>query len=293
MRGRDIIAIVLLILVAVGGQLFSGDSPDPSPPRSENANPRRPDPAPDVGALWDAETRAWLSQAPAPNPNASNQWQGIAPNSVVDIPRGRRSGSGTAFAVAPGKWLTARHVIDGCDDLGLQIGERRAIRVTGVRNHQSADVALLTTRDSPAPFPLARATVEGDDGYMVGFPAGRPGAVHGRKIGLTTLRERGRYSTRERAGVWAERTRVPDRFGSLGGLSGGPLFVANGEIGGVVLAEEPRRGRVIAAEPATMRSLVDVDAGSSAPAFASVTYPRIARELLLSFRVARVLCRVR
>lgn len=295
MRARDILAVIVMVIVAVVGQLLRSDD---APPRYED-NPRRPAPeryqaAPD-GSLWEAETQAWLSETPSQQPNQSG-WLGAGPDSVVDIPKSRRSGTGTAFAIGPGVWLTARHVVDGCDDVGLQVAPKRAIKVTDIRHHVSADLSLL--RSSRAPTPVSLTTNEGDDIYMVGFPAGRPGAVHGSKLGSTTLRERGRYQTRERADVWAERSRIPDRDGSLGGLSGGPAFAPDGQVYGVVLAEDRRRGRVITARPATLRTLIDATAAEigddpSPTAFSPDLYPKEARDLILSGRVSRVLCRVR
>lgn len=292
MSRRDLLALVLLVLVAAAGKLMQvAPEPAPAPPPGET--PRRPAPAVPGDGLWAAETQAWLSDAPAPSPNASAPWSRVPNQANVDIPFDRSSGSGTAFAVGDGLWFTARHVIDGCDDVGIQTERRKAIKAS-VRVHRNADVALLTTRTGPAPFAVAPAAAVGEDGYMVGFPKGAPGAVHARKIGDTTLRERGRYNTRETADVWAERSRIPNRFGSLGGLSGGPVFDARGRIVGAVLAEEPRRGRVFAAQPATLRGLVaDSAADVGGVHFTEGAYPQTARTLILERRVSRVLCRVR
>jgi len=300
MRFRDIVALIALIIIALGGQIFRSEDPAPSPPRSDT--PRRPAPQayaepPKPGRIWMAETESWLSEAPSRRTGVAPNWGTPEGKSVVELPYRRSSGSGTAFAVGDGKWLTARHVTDGCDDIGLQIAPRKGIKVTDVRNHPNADVALLTTRGSPAPFPLGPGADKGDDGYMIGFPQGRPGAVHVTKIGSTVLHERGRYKTRERADVWSERSRIPDRFGSLGGLSGGPAFTADGQLSGVVLAEEPRRGRVLSAEPQTLaRMIEDVGhIGTTQPAgpLSRDGYPRTAREMITSLRIAKVLCRVR
>ena len=306
MRFRDIIALLILVIVAVGGQLFRSepDSPAPPPPSDKSTpspygdNPRRPAPQYDGGKLWSAETRDWLSEAPSTRPGVTPDWIKPERQLFVDLPQRRTSGSGTAFAVGDGKWLTARHVIDGCDDIGLQTAPGKGVRVTNIRNHPNADVALLTTRQGPTPFPLGNGADTGDDGYFIGFPQGKPGAVHARKIGTTTLQERGRFNTRERADVWSEKSRIPDRFGSLGDLSGGPAFTADGRLTGVVLAEEPRRGRVLTAEPATLRSMI-ADAGGSSgrnePArdLSADDYPKSARGLLTSLRITKVLCRVR
>lgn len=298
MGRRDLLALVLLVLVAAASKLMQGDAdvaPPQQPPGAES--PRRP--APEYkpqyrgDGFWDAETRDWLSDAPSRSPNANAPWSSVPRQAVVDIPNARSSGSGTAFAVGDGLWFTARHVIDGCDDVGIQIERTKAIKAQ-VTVHRNADVALLRTRGGAQPFAIAPDAAVREDGYMVGFPKGSPGAVHARKIGETALRERGRYRTDETADVWAEHSRIPARFGSLGGLSGGPVFNERGQILGAVLAEEPRRGRVFAAQPATLRDLLPQSAHDPDGAtFSPSAYPQAARTLITGRRVARVLCRVR
>lgn len=296
MRFRDIVALILLGIVVVAGQILrSGpDAPAPAPPGTET--PRRPAPKIDPGKLWARETESWLSEGPSKRFRLAPDWTVPERRSFVDVGPQKTNGTGTAFAVGDGKWLTARHVTDGCDKIGLQVAPRKGIQVTGTVNHPNADVALLTTGNGPAPFPLGTNVARGDDGYLIGFPRGRPGAVHATKIGTTVLQERGRYKTRERADVWSERSRIPDSFDSLGGLSGGPAFTADGRLVGVVLAEEPRRGRVLSAEPATLRHMIEragaTGGTETAGPFDPETYPRTARGLLTSLRVAKVLCRV-
>lgn len=294
MRRKDIIALILLALFAVGGQVLK--SPDPVP--DDPINPRRPAPQVQGDQPWDTQTRSWLSQGPTRSRNVAPDWKGIPSTSVIDIPIERGSGSGTAFAVAPGAWLTARHVVDGCDDLGLLVRDRKGIKITSVEHHPNADVSLVRTKGSPQAFSFGSQPVDGDDGYMIGFPKGQPGGLHGQKIGTTTLKEKGRYKTRELADVWSERSRVPDRFDSLGGLSGGPVFSDDGRFVGVVLAEERRRGRVITAQTATVHTMfqradVTPESANMAKRLSANGYPAIARELLTSLRVAKVICRVR
>lgn len=298
MRLRDIMALILAGIVVIVGQIMRAgpDVPLPAPP-PYTENPRRPAPKIDTGKLWAEETESWLNEGPGKRFRLSPDWSPPESRSLVEIGPRKTSGTGTAFAVGDGKWLTARHVTDGCDDIGLQTAPRKGIRVIDAENHPNADVTLLTTRNGPVPFPLGPGAANGDNGYMIGFPKGSPGAVHATKIGTTMLQERGRYKTRERADVWSERSRIPDRFESLGGLSGGPAFAADGRIVGVVLAEDRRRGRVISAEPATLRSMMEragpTGRTDAAPALDAENYPAAARGLLTSLRVAKVLCRVR
>lgn len=294
MRRKDIIALILLIIVAAGGQLFRGSGPVPDDP----INPRRPAPQIEAGEPWDAQTREWLSEGPARSRNVAPDWAGIPREAVIDIPSDRGSGSGTAFVVGPGAWLTARHVIDGCDDLGVIVAPKKAMRAAEVIHHPDADISLMRTRRAPQAFAFGEQPRNGDDAYMIGFPKGQPGGVHGRKIGTTTLKERGRYKTRELADVWSENSRVPDRFDSLGGLSGGPVFSDDGRFVGVVLAEERRRGRVITAQTATVKTVfqradIAPETRNTADRLTPKGYPAVARNLLTSLRVAKVICRVR
>ena len=156
--------------------------------------------------------------------------------------------------------------------------------------------ALLTTKRGPTPFEIGRDASQGDSGFMIGFPTGKPGAVLGHKIGTTTLKERGRYQTRETADAWSEQTRLPNRAGSLGGLSGGPIFTDDGRIVGVVLAESQNDVAVsLPPQPTTMRYLLS---GSDEPFATPVPlneddYPSTARNWLTSLQISKVLCRVK
>ena len=290
MRVRDILALIVVAIITIGGQLFRADEARP-----ETESTRRPPPSAYNNVPWDADTQYWLTDKPAAVSPKSPPWVGIGPEAIIEIPHNRKSGTGTAFAVGKGQWLTARHVIDGCDDVGLQYAPGKAVRVRTILNHPNADVALLTTKRGPTPFEIGHDASQGDSGFMIGFPTGKPGAVLGHKIGTTTLKERGRYQTRETADVWSEQTRLPNRVGSLGGLSGGPIFTSDGRIVGVVLAESKRRGRVFTAQPTTMRYLLR---GSDEPFATPVPlneddYPSTAQNWLTSLQIAKVLCRVK
>ena len=60
--------------------------------------------------------------------------------------------SGTAFAIAgEGRWVTARHVVEGCRKPALMGGGGRA-GAASVRLAPRADVAVLTTEGGPDPL---------------------------------------------------------------------------------------------------------------------------------------------
>lgn len=296
MRIRDWVLLAFIAVLAVAGRLYA---PPTSP---EHESGRRPSPNSGFSTLWSAETRAWLDQTPARTRNELSDLAPVPREGYVSVPSERSSGSGTAFAVAgaaddaDGVWLTARHVVDGCRKMGLQIGERRLLLVVRDTVHPRADVAVLITRGAPAPVPIAKVAGHHLDGYAVGFPHGQPGAVHGALLGEQRMRSIGRYRTSEVVQVWSERSRLPTDSGSLGGLSGGPLFDGDGRVIGIAVAESRRRGRFYTGRPETFldglaRAHASADATAAAPTgFTPGGYGKPARDLILSLRVARVIC---
>ena len=93
---------------------------------------------------------------------------------------------------------------------------------------------------------------------------------------------------------------IPRRFASLGGLSGGAVIDSAGHVVGIVQAESPRRGRFITARPETYQQMFEI-AGVSVPVISepalkavisAANYGTIARELITTLRVAKVLCSV-
>jgi serine protease Do len=288
-RGLDKFAVVVLVLLAVVGQVLrGGDAPD------GDRSPRRPAPEAFSGALWESETAAFdtAPEASRPAPGARLP---LVREAVIEVQPRTSSGTGTAFAVADGVWLTARHVVEGCEKRGIQIDHKRAMRIERAVHHPNADVSLLFTKTAPAAVALATED-RAASGYHIGFPAGRPGALHGKRLGTTRLRYDGAYRVRETVTAWSEVSRVPPGSGSLGGMSGGPVFDADGRVVGVVLAEAQRRGRTYTATPETLAELFGTAkvrpaaAPGTEPALTALRYGAAARDLIRTLRVARVLC---
>lgn len=165
---------------------------------------------------------------------------------------------GTAFAIAPdGVWLTAEHVVKGCDRIGLATGAYRAESVRRVLASSVSDAALIADGlPSEAVVALAAAPPRpGEDGYHMGFPTGRPAVVHSRLIGVASAM-RGRDGPSQTVLAWAEVARYPAFDHVLSGISGGPTLDRLGRVVGINSASSERRGRVLTTHPREVEALV-------------------------------------
>jgi serine protease Do len=215
---------------------------------------------------------------------------------VVEDSGAPRNKVGTAFAVdSRGVWFTAKHVVDRCARLFIEsTWGRIPARVAAA--HPSADFAVLeTSRGGPALAVVDQVPGLGEDGYALGFPAGRLGAEHARLMGRARMSSRGGINGMTPTLGWSEVSRVPESLDSLGGLSGGPMFDETGTVVGVLVAESARRGRVFTAAPELLRGALDDMPRTSRTPFApvadrpealSLNAQRAAQEQ----RIARVVC---
>lgn len=253
-----------------------------------------------VFVLFRVDQRA---DAPEALPDAPESGAFLPPPSVYDpevlVEVGPvASGMGSAFAISEdGWWLTARHVVDGCQHVGLIVSRGAAARVLEVKRALFADLALLRT--DRAPDALAIDTSErdfqiGQRAFHVGFPQGRPGEAYSRLIGRETLVARGRYDIEEPVLAWAEQGRTSGLRGSLAGISGGPALAANGQVIGVTIAESARRGRIYTASPTSIVRLLRVEQveaqGAPAPRLTADNYGQESDDLRRALAVAQVVC---
>ena len=211
---------------------------------------------------------------------------------LVDVAPSQSS-VGTAFSInKKGLWLTARHVVDGCDRVGLRIGLGRTISVDA-KIIQNSDLAVLSSDwvRRPLPADLNSQRQVGEIGYFFGFPQGRPGEVVGSLISRGRMKVRGRYTNEEAVLAWSELGRSRNLTGSLGGLSGAPVLDKDGEVIGLITAEAPRRGRVYSVAPKYLRGII-TEPGTGTEPVSLETFGVTADKLRRDRRVAQVICLV-
>lgn len=219
------------------------------------------------------------------------------PTVVVDAPEGDvQPQMGTAFSVASdGRWITARHVVEGCRQPALVIDKNRAL-AADVRLAARADVALLLTDGGPPALPVAKneSLFKGQRAYHPGYPQGKPGAVASRLIGRETLRLKGRGSYEEPVLAWAESGRTKGLQGTLSGLSGAPVLDRQGRVLGVTIAEAPRRGRIYTTAPDSFIAAVGKELANEdeilGQAVTTRNYGAVSDQLRRELRVAQVVC---
>ncbi|ANP46144.1 S1 family peptidase [Candidatus Viadribacter manganicus] len=208
------------------------------------------------------------------------------------------SGMGSAFAISPdGWWLTARHVVDGCEAVGLIVSRGAAARVVDVKRALFADIALLKTDSAPTALAIdtsERSFQIGQRAFHIGFPQGRPGEAYSRLIGRETLIARGRYDIEEPVLAWAELGRTSGLRGSLAGISGGPALASNGQVIGITVAESARRGRIYTAAPSSILRLLRVEQvnaqGAPAERLTPDNYGQASDDMRRNLAVAQVVC---
>lgn len=239
------IPIVIILIIAVAGVFDRLLAPDEGRTARDGSQVRRPNPDRFRDDSGRARDRKWT----APRRSGRNGLRAPSardPAINVEVPFEKRNSIGTAFSLdRRGIWMTARHVVDGCARVLIVTKPRQGMRVGQIYIDRRSDIAILKTRGGA---PSVRFTEEGlkigQTGYHFGFPKGKPSAVKSTLIGRRRMRSVGRYSVVEPVVAWAEQVRIPDTYGGLGGISGGPAFDAKGNIIGTTVAGTKRRGRV-------------------------------------------------
>ncbi len=232
------IAIILLVVVVIGGgiweQMPSGAGGLFFDPGQSLRRGGAEQPAVSV------DTEAFVRQVPAP-PAPRLRTQLV----IEREGQPRRGGTfiGTAWALtASDAWLSARHVTDGCRRLSF-LGGGGLPAATG---HPTSDISAISLgRRHGDALELSRDPLtSGEDVYLIGFPSGNAAAVYGTVTGTGVLDHRS-LGHRETIVVVAQRKRVPSGSADLGGISGGPVLDADGNVVGTVIGGSARRARSI------------------------------------------------
>jgi S1-C subfamily serine protease len=204
--------------------------------------------------------------------------------------------TGTAFSIAgQGRWLTARHVVEGCRRPALVVGGGRAV-AADVRLSPRADIALLITAGGPPALAVTTTAPlhVGQRAFHPGFPQGKPGEVTSRLLGREMLSVRGRGARDEPVLAWAEVGRTRGLEGTLAGLSGAPAIDRRGRVVALTIAEAPRRGRIYTTAPDTLGPAIRGEQRPDEPLLGEAVtvdnYGRVADDLRRDLRVAQVVC---
>jgi serine protease Do len=288
--GRFIVNLFFFFVVAIALLMAFGDDDDDDfdtdmPKQSQNETFEAPG---TKLAPPEAETGETL---PAPSP--------FDDRSIVDAENAVNWSSGTGFAIASGGiWLTAKHVARGCDRLGIlnDTGETR-VKARAIYISNDADVALFQTEGGPVPLALDLDESDikiGSRAFHVGYPQGKPGEVTSRLIGRELMVTRGAWQGKEETLAWAETGRTQGLRGTLGGMSGGPAFDSKGNVIGITIAENPRRGRIVTTSAPSISAALD-EAGVSPrgrplDAGEDLMSLKTARELRADLKVVQVIC---
>lgn len=257
-----------------------------------------------VAVLFAALGRDERTDAPPPPPKSSDPLGEVLgpaspfdPSVVVDVPATTGPAAGTAFSIArSGVWMTARHVVDGCDRVAIVVGPGAGVAVN-VRIDPHGEAALLFTEGGAAPLPLAleQRLRRGQRAFHPGFPQGEPGEASSRLLGRENLVVRGHGARTEPVLVWAETGRTEGLQGTLGGLSGAPALDDQGRVLGVTIAESPRRGRIYTTAPEIVTATITAsgrraDIGVIGEPITPQNYFYRADDLRRELQVAQVVC---
>jgi len=310
--GIFVVADIALHLQLPGGSLFSKITQQKATPTPRGDGTTQPLKRRRGPRVWVKATENWVEGGGVSKRNEFPDYNAPLPQtSFIRERKGNpKTTVGSAIAISPnGVWLTARHVVEGCREVIVQGGikNRRPahLKATNITLHPTADVAVITSGRSDFdrdPFQMAARGDQAGEAFHIGFPRGKPGAVHSRYLGRQQVRRPRISEGSESVLVWAEVTRIPNFSGELGGISGGVVVDNTGAIIGTNSAGSARRGRLLTSRPNTLRSVIRqsgesvAPAPDSRPAIAELTgrdYPAFAKSAIQDRRVVRVICRRR
>lgn len=216
---------------------------------------------------WWSTNPVEVRYLPREPPLLPSEWMRSPETELRDGPLSEWS-HGTAFSIDDqGGYVTAAHVTAGCSQLALVSEQALATHtlaatsvVTEMVLHVSADASAVRTPLRAPPIDTA-GDVQPQPGmvaYGYGYPHGEPGALRGEFVG----RARGRAQSRPGAFplfVWAMTQREPASEQPLGGISGGPLLSAAGQVIGMVIGyPSERRSLFVTTTMAPVREVSEI-----------------------------------
>jgi hypothetical protein len=221
----------------------------------------------------------------------------FAASSIINLPvDDQKVMTGTAFSVSQsGEWVVARNSVGTCKHPFLNIGGNLGVPFK-VREVKGADNYFIAqTEGGGRPLPLADpASIKpGIRGFMPGFPGGEAGEATARLIGTTVLEHSKRGQGNETVLAWALAGHTDGLKTDLNKLVGGPVIDDNSRVIGIVIREDPRRGRIYTSVPATLTALTGSARQPDFENEATVTkrnYGIVADTLRREYRIAQVGC---
>ena len=258
---------------------------------------------PTQNVLWYEETKNW--------PNITPHIKEIEIEKpfynkkvIIQAKKKVKPVTGSSFSISrKGIWLTAKHVVEDCRKIGIQIKKDQMLMVSKLITHPNADIAILFTNRAPKGLLISKDE-KIQNSFNIGFPKGLPGVLQSKFLGTTTVmhtrigRRDIRY--REHVDVWVQLSRLPNFSGSIAGISGGATLNKNGEIIGVVQAENVRRKLILTAKKSTIKNMLrigNIDLAQSTNNYkkekiTKYTYPKRAQNLIINNKIAKVYCEV-
>jgi S1-C subfamily serine protease len=205
-------------------------------------------------------------------------------------------GSGTAFSVSDqGVWLTARHVVEGCGRTVIVTAPGQGVAAEA-KILPGKETALLFTKGGAPALPIAPTASlrRGQAAWHPGFPQTRPGEAASDLMRRANLWVGWRGLRAQPVLVFRETARSPALRGSLTGLSGAPALDREGRVIGVTVAENPRRRRLYATTPSSLRAVLAeakvTAADSGGEAMTSETWRSASDRLRAALSIAEVEC---
>ncbi len=226
-------------------------------------------------------------------PNAAHGPRAEQQVPIVSIPPldEHGDGLGTAFAVSTdGWWLTSRHVASACAVVALIAPNEPSLRIERIEVHETADLALLRTRELSAPSRLImarQALAPGQAGAAIGFPRGAFAALELTLSGPVSFAFADEDIPDGRGEAWTASDQRP-----WNGGSGGPIVDQTGRVLGVVAAQSNDRRMMYAVPRDIVVSFLRDNNVSAAGGRPDLSGDRAARyaELVNDGLVRRVAC---